>query len=63
MPVKNPGEPAAQIELALYEKTGANSAKGQYSIMIRKAVDYIRSNQVSLDSDESVQQLISNVTN
>lgn len=54
MPVKNPGEPAAQIELALYEKTGANSSKGQYSIMIRKAVEYIRSNQVSLENDESV---------
>lgn len=63
MPVKNPGEPASQIELALYEKTGANSSKGQYSIMIRKAVEYIRSNQVSLENDESVQQLISNVTN
>jgi len=42
--MKNPGESAAQIELALYEKTGANSAGGQYSIMVRKAVEYIRAN-------------------
>ena len=63
IPVKNPGESAAQIEQALFEKTGSNSSGGQYSIMARKLVEHIRKNKVSLEECEDAYEFVNQVTN
>lgn len=60
VPIKNPGESAAQIEQALFEKIGSG---GQYTIMAKKLVEHIKKNQVPLEECEDIQALVSLVTN
>ena len=59
--MKNPGESAAKIEQALFEKIG--SAGGQYNIMARKLVEHIRQSQAELEECEDPQELVAQVMN
>ena len=60
VPIKNPGEIAAQIEQALFDKIGSG---GQNIIMAQKLVEHIRNNQVQLEECEDAQSLVNLLIN